>query len=96
VTQASKYESDEVSQVLVSVDEILHEQSTNDCIAQIAGDGNGSSPRSTGWQHAQLNTDLLPAGTHTSNIRGYKDRKTYNDESPEILIDDVQVTATSD
>ena len=80
--------------MLVSIDEILHRQGSNDYVAQIAGDGNGGSALSTGWQYIQLNLGLMPAGAHTFIIGGYNNKKTYNDESSEILIDDVQVTAT--
>jgi hypothetical protein len=94
LTQTSNYESDELSQVLVSIDEVLHGQGSSDYVAQIAGDGNGGSPISTGWQYVQLNLGLIPAGTHTFIIGGYNNKKTYNDESSEILIDDVQVMTT--
>ena len=95
MTQAANYESDEFSQVLVSVDGTLYGTGANDYVAQITGDGNGGSAQSTGWQTFTVDLSGLPAGNHTLVIGGYNNKKTFNDESTQIQIDNVQITETS-
>ena len=60
LTQASNYEADELSQVLVSVDGILYGEAPNDYVAQIVGNGNGG-----GWAGGHGHRDRgcdCPAG----------------------------------
>jgi len=89
LSQAANYENDELSQTLVSVDGTLYGEGADDYVAQITGDGNGGSPIASGWRRFYIETGELGAGTHTLIIGGYNNKKTYNDESTEILIDDV-------
>ena len=91
LTQAPDYESDELSQVLVSVDGTLYGQAPNDYVDQIVGNGNGGYPKTTDWQLFQANLGTLSEGEHTLIIGGYNNKKTYNNETTEILIDDVQM-----
>ena len=91
LTQASDYESDEWSQALVSVDGTLYGEGADDYVARITGDGNGGSPIATAWHRFYMDLGTLSAGTHTIIIGGYNNLKTYNDESTEIIIDDVIV-----
>ena len=80
LTQASDYESDELGQVLMSVDGILIGQAPDDYVAQIVGNGNGGVPETTGWRFFQVNLGTLPAGDHTLVIGGYSNKKTLNTE----------------
>ena len=91
LTQTPEYESDEVSQLLLSVDGVLRGVPPNDYIAQIAGDGNGGSSRTTGWKVFQVDLGTLAAGSHTVAIGAYNNKKTLANESTELLIDDVLV-----
>jgi K319L-like, PKD domain len=91
LTQTPDYENDELSQLLVSVDHILYGEASNDYVAQIRGNGNGGSSESTGWQLFEVNLGILDAGDHTLTIGGYNNKKTLDNESTEILIDDVLV-----
>jgi hypothetical protein len=91
LTQTPDYENDELSQVLVSVDHNLYGQTPNDYVAQIRGNGNGGGSESTGWQLFEVNLGTLEAGDHTLIIGGYNNKKTYYNESTEVLIDDVLV-----
>ncbi len=91
LTETAEYEVDEFSQMLVSVDGVLHGISPNDYIAQVVGGG----PTTTGWQLVQINLGTLAAGTHTVAFGGYNNQKTYPDESVEVLIDDVAVTSST-
>ncbi len=95
LTQASDYESDEFSQALVSVDGILYGSGANDYVAQITGNGNGGGSQTTGWQLFEVSLGALAAGNHTFIIGAYNNKKTYNNESTEVRIDDVVLTATS-
>ena len=91
LTVAQEYESDEWSQVLVSVNGTLYGEGSGDYVAQIAGDGPGGSPIATCWHRFRMDLGELAAGTHTVIIGGYNNKKTYDDESTEIIIDDVFV-----
>jgi hypothetical protein len=92
LTQTPHYESDEVSQVLVSVDGTLYGQTPNTYVAQITGNGNGGPALTTGWQAFYANLGTLAAGNHTLTIGGYNNKKTLNDESTQIRIDNVLVS----
>ena len=92
MTQNPNYESDEFSQVLVMVDNIQVGSGGNDYVTQINGNGNGGSARTTTWKLFQANVGTLNVGNHTITVGGYNNKKTYNDESTEILIDAVVIS----
>ena len=94
LTQTAAFESDELSQSLVSVDGALYGESPNDYVAQVLGDGNGGDPVTTGWVLFQVNLGVLSPGSHTLILGGYNSKKTELAESTEILIDDVLVEKT--
>jgi PKD domain/Gametolysin peptidase M11 len=89
LTQTANYESDERSEMLATLDGTL--LGTGGVIAQIVGNGNGGSPRTTGFQTFQADLGTLAAGTHTLAIGSYNSKKTLADESTEGLVDDVLV-----
>ncbi len=91
LTETAEYEEDEFSQMLVSVDGVLHGISPNDYIAQVVGGG----PTTTGWQLVEINLGTLGPGTHMVALGGYNNQKTYPDETVEVLIDDVAVIDTT-
>jgi chitodextrinase len=91
LTQASDYESDEFSQVLMSLDGSLYGQETYDYVDEIVGNGNGGNPQTTGWRLFQVNSGILSQGDHTLIIGGYNNKKTYNNETTQVIIDDVLV-----
>ncbi len=95
LTQASDYESDELSQMLVAIDGQLRGQSGNDFVAQVVGSGNGGTAQTTGWQLVQLNLGNLTAGQHTLAFGGFNNKKTFNNEITDALVDDL-VLAISD
>ena len=95
LTQTPNYETDESSQMLVSLDGQLFGTAPNDYIAQVAGDGNGGPSVTTGWQLLTVTFPNVAAGTHTLRIGGFNNKKTFNDESTEVLIDDVVVTGAA-
>ncbi len=92
VTQTSEYEANEMSQALVSFDGALVGTAPNDFIAQIAGDGNGGAPRTTGFVLVTLDLGTRAAGTHKLTVGGFNNQKTLNNESTEVLIDDLLLT----
>ncbi|TMQ19718.1 MAG: glycosyl hydrolase [Deltaproteobacteria bacterium] len=92
LTQTSEYESNELSQSLVSIDGTLVGTGTNDFVAQINGNGNGGTPITTGFQLVTLDLGIRAAGSHQLRLGGFNNQKTLNDESTEILIDDVVLT----
>lgn len=63
----------------------------NDYVVEVAGNGNGGPPTTTGWQLFQVSLGTLSAGNHTLIVGGYNNKKTYNNESTEVLIDDVKL-----
>ncbi len=95
MTQQPNYETNEFSQVLVSVNDNLVGQLGDDFVAQITGDNNGGTILSTNWQTFQADLGNFTAGTHTIRIGGYNNQKTFNDESTEIRLDDILITGTS-
>lgn len=95
LTQQSDYENDEFAQALVSVDGVLQGQPLSDFVVEVTGNGNGGNSISTGWQTFQVNLGSLNAGAHELIIGGYSNKKTYNNESTQILIDDVLISRTS-
>jgi len=95
LTQAANYESDEFSQTLVSIDGVLYGNGSNDYLTQLTGDGNGGNPQTTGWQNVEFSSGILAAGTHTINIGAYNNKKTFDDETTTLLIDDVAGFAQS-
>ncbi len=92
LTQSPYYETDEKSELLVSVDGVLKGASPADYLAQIVGDGNTGGGISTGWQLYSIDLGTLSAGTHTLVIGGYSSKKTEAAESTTVLIDDVLLT----
>jgi hypothetical protein len=91
LNQGPDYESDELSQVLASVDGVLRSAGTGDWIAQLNGNGNGGSAITTGWQLVTLDLGVMPAGTHTIILGGFNNKKDSKSELTTILIDDVTV-----
>ena len=93
LAQTANYEADEFSQMLVSLDGQLFGTAPNDYAARVAGDGNGGLAISTGWRVFTVTIPNVPAGSHTLRLGGFNNKKTYNDEKTEILVDDVLLTS---
>ena len=91
LTQASNYENDELSQALLEMDGTLFGTDNNEYLAQRVGDGNGGSPQTTDWVPVVFNLGTLEAGPHVVTIGAFNNKKTYNDETTEVLFDDVVV-----
>ncbi len=89
LSQTNQYESDEYSQILLSVDGTLHGTSPHDYIAQVAGDGPGGPAPSTGWRLFQVDLGMLGAGEHIITIGGYNNKKNHVNEATTVLIDNV-------
>src|SRR6185436_8902919 len=88
MTQTSEYEADEFSETLTQLD-------AQAAVAQarVTGDGNGGTPRSTGNLSRLLDLGCLPAGTHTVTIGLRNNKKTLNNESTTLLLDNIVVTS---
>ncbi|MFC1584982.1 immunoglobulin domain-containing protein [Fibrobacterota bacterium] len=93
LTLAENYEADEYAEGLAQIDGALLGTGGNDYVNRLAGDGNGGSPTTSGWQLVTISAGLLSAGSHTLTIGAHNNKKTYADEQSEILIDDVSVEA---
>jgi hypothetical protein len=89
--QGADYESDDLSQVLASINGALAGLPPNDYVAQLAGNGNRGPAISTGWQLIEIPLGLLPAGTHNVVLGGFNNKKNGTSERTVILIDDVTV-----
>lgn len=89
LSQTNQYESDEYSEVLVSVDGTLHGTPPDDYVARLVGDGSGGPVPSTGWQLFQVDLGTLGAGTHTIVIGGYNNKKNHVNEATTVLVDEV-------
>ena len=89
--QGIDYESDDISQVLASINGVLKSAGTGDWVAQLNGNGNGGAVITTGWQQANIDLGVLPAGTHTFVLGGFNNKKDSKSEVTTIHIDDVAV-----
>jgi uncharacterized repeat protein (TIGR01451 family) len=85
LTEQNTYETDEFTQMLVSLDGVLKGVAPNDYVAQVVGGG----PTTTGWQLVQIELGTLAAGNHVLALGAYNNQKTYPDEFAEVVIDDV-------
>ncbi len=84
----SYYESNEYSEVLVSIDGTLVGVGSLDYIDRLYG-GGGSTDFTTGWQQVTISLGNLTAGTHTLRIGIYNNEKTTVNENADVLFDDV-------
>ena len=94
--QASGYEPDEFGQVMILLDGNLLADSGLDFVARIEGDGDGGTERATGWLVLSASVESAREGRHVLTIGGYSNKKTADNESTRILIDDVRVTGMPD
>ncbi len=94
--QASGYEADEFALVMVLLDGVPLAASGLDFVARIEGDGDGGAERSTGWIAIARDVPSASAGRHVLTIGGYSNKKTAENESTRILIDDVRFTGIPD
>jgi Ca2+-binding RTX toxin-like protein len=92
LTHSGHHENDEYAEVMLSVNGVLYGSGANDYIQRITGDGDGGPDQTTGWQYFTVDVGTLAAGTHSVIIGGYANKKTFNDEFAEILIDEVTIT----
>ena len=92
LTQSPNYESHEYSEVLIAVDGTLYGSGGTDYVARIAGDGEGGSAVTTGWNQFTVDLGVLSAGPHTLTIGTHNNAKTSSVESTEMFIDDVIVS----
>lgn len=94
VNQSPHYESDELSQALLSIDNRLVSQTAGrDYLAQVVGNGNAGVALTSGWIQVTIDLGVLSAGAHTLTIGGFNNKKTFIDERTDVFIDDVILTA---
>ncbi len=91
LNQSSTYEQDELSEALLSVNGQLKGLNNTEILAQLVGDGNGGLAQTTNWIPVIIPLGLLPAGPHTITIGTFNNKKTFNDETTDILIDDLEI-----
>ncbi|MEM9175956.1 MAG: M20/M25/M40 family metallo-hydrolase [Myxococcota bacterium] len=91
LTQTPDYESDEFSQVMATVDGVALPGTGPDYVVQIAGNGNGGAPTTTGWSSYLFQFEQVQPGTYTLVIGAYNNKKTLDNESTVLLVDDVLV-----
>ena len=92
LAQTGAYESDELSQLLLSVNGVFYGEDVDGYVDQIVGEGPGSGPHTTGWQFFEVQLGTLAAGEHTLTLGGFNNHKTSNTRT-EILIDEIMVKA---
>jgi hypothetical protein len=83
--------SNRFGQMLVGLNGVLRGVPPSDYVAQVLG-GLGGVTSTTGWQLAQIDLGMLPAGTHVLSLGGYQNVKSNTNETVEVLIDDIVVT----
>ena len=82
--QDSEYESDELSQVLVTVN------GGDTVLATLVGDGNGGVDQDTGLTTFDVPLNL-PAGNSTIALGCFNNKKTFNNETSVCIFDNVSV-----
>ena len=88
--QSAFYESNEISEALCSIDNVLISNNTAvDYLAQIVGDGDGGV---IGFTTTTINM-LLSTGTHTLLIGGYVSSRSDSNEETWIRFDEVTLWA---
>jgi hypothetical protein len=93
LTQWPAYEPDERSELLVQLDDGLVAPDGGEIVAELAGDGEGGAPLTSGWQTLTLSLGQLAAGAHTLRLGAYNNKKTYSNEITEAVFDDVSLLA---
>lgn len=66
--------------------------SSLDFVARTEGDGDGGTARATGWVVISSSEASASRGRKVLTIGGYSNKKTADDESTQILIDDLRMT----
>ncbi len=94
LTHASEHEADEYAEALFSFDGTLYGNGANDYLARLTGDGNGGPDQTTGWQSFTVDLGAQAAGTYDIFFGGHSNKKTFNDEWTEVLIDEVSITSS--
>ena len=85
MTQASEYESNEFSELQLTVN------GSTTTLATLTGDGNGGAAQTVGPQTFNVNV-TLPAGTSTISLGCFNNQKTFNNESTTCDFNSVSVT----
>jgi hypothetical protein len=81
LTQTPHYESDEFSEVPVTVGTIQPGTGGQDFVARLTGNGNGGPAESTGWQTFTTTLTLAP-GSYALTLGAYHNKKTASNEAP--------------
>jgi hypothetical protein len=89
LTQNPDYENDESSDMLSQID-----NQPAVVQAHIVGDGNGGKPQSTGQVSRVLNLGCLPPGIHSVTLGVRSTKKTLDNESTTLLLDNVAVKSS--
>ena len=79
---------------MVSLDGKLLSRNQVDFVDRLFGDGDSGIAQTTGWRVFSSTEEGIEPGRHTLVIGGYNNKKTAIDERTQVLIDDVQLTAT--
>lgn len=85
------YENDECSQILVAIDGVLQGYESDDFRAELCGELDAlDEPQDTSWYDETIVVSLAN-GSHTLTVGGYGNKKTLDNESTQIFVDDVVV-----
>lgn len=90
IDQSPHYESNEYSDALFALDGRLIGVNAGNFLTRIAGDGTDGPVKSSGMRHIDMDLGILPAGNHSITVGGFNSRKTYFNESTQILIDNIK------
>ncbi len=93
LTQSPDYDDDEYSQALLAWMGRCWERPPTTSSRRSPVTEMAASAETTGWQLFSHTTALLSAGSHTFTIGGSNNKKSYSNESSEILIDQVEIIA---
>ena len=91
--QSCAYETDELSELRASVDDIPLTTGNNPYVARVVGNGNPCPGVSTSGTYTK--TFVLTQGKHSLQFSGFNNLKTAIDESTTLTIDNLLITASA-
>ncbi|WP_424932593.1 CAP domain-containing protein [Amaricoccus macauensis] len=91
ITATPNFESNEYTELRLSLDGEAFGRGNSDAVARLRGDGDGGAWQSTGWQEVTISLGEIEAGNHELELGGFLNQKTGKNEQSWIKIDDVRI-----
>ena len=90
IINTQQIDSDEYTEMLVSIDNVLKGVAPNDYVARLNGNGGNNT---TGWQQVTFDLGTMPAGTHLLSMGAFLNKKSGTSELGAVILDDIKLIA---